>query len=308
MPRASLVVQDFSYGFVRRFVDYLHGVMQRHLDPHAGLLICHQVDAAAYPDGLVFLIGENFAPFERRKGCTYALLNLSVVSPLGSPFAASLAGHRQVFRKRRMLAGKLPLIDALLDYYPPQTKRLKHSLSLPVFGFDVAVAAASDRQPDPDYDVCFVGAMTARRQRVLDDLKARGVRLSPSHGGPIEKFAAQSALCLNIHTERSNHLEVPRFAAALSTGCPVVTETSFGVADLGAQDFVIERPLPQVADAVTALLGDKSRLERLQRDSLSWYKAHYLPRADARWRDVFEQATTLHDNRSAPAVGSSLRH
>ena len=308
MAMASLVVQDFSYGFVRRFVDYLHGVMQRHLNPDAALFISPQVDEAAYPEGLVFLIGENFRPFERRPGCTYAYLNLSVVSPLGSPFAASLAGHRQVFRKRRMLAGKLPLIDALLDYYPPQTARLQRSLSLPVIGYDVAVLA-KDRPPgDPDFDVCFVGGMTSRRRRVLDDVQSRGFRLSPSHGAPIEDLAARSALCLNIHTERSNHLEVPRFVAALSTGCPVVTETSYGVAGLGAGETVIERPLAEVADAVASLLGDNDRLLALQRRSLSWYTSDYLPRAEARWQVVFDQVKALHASRTTTMRQAASGH
>lgn len=309
MPSASLVVQDFSYGFVRRFVDYLHGVMQRYLDPDAALLICDRVDDAAYPEGLVFLIGENFPPFKRRAGCTYAYLNLSVVSPLGSPFAASLAGHRQVFRKRRMLAGKLPLIDVLLDYYPPQTARLQRSLSLPVIGYNVAVSAADNRPDgDPDFDVCFVGGMTSRRRRVLDDLQSRGFRLSPSQGAPIEDLAARSALCLNIHTERSNHLEVPRFVAALSTGCPVVTETSYGVSGLGAGEIVVERPLAEVADAVSGLLGDKDRLTALQRQSLSWYTSYYLPRAEARWQVVFDQVKALHALRTAPPCKAASGH
>lgn len=309
MPSASLIVQDFSYGFVRRFVDYLHGVMQRHLNPDAALFISPQVDDAAYHEGLVFLIGENFPPFKRRQGCTYAYLNLSVVSPLGSPFSASLAGHRQVLRKRRMLAGKLPLIDVLLDYYPPQTVRLQRSLKLPVVGFDVAVEAADDRvERHRDFDICFVGGMTVRRRRVLGDLQSRGFRLSPSHGAPIEDIAARSALCLNIHTERSNHLEVPRFVAALSTGCPVLTETSYGVAGLGAGDVVVERPLAEVADTVSALLGDTDRLVALRRQCLSWYTSDYLPRAEARWQEVFDKVTALHASRTAPVRQAASGH
>lgn len=309
MPNASLVVHDFSYGFVRRFVDHLHGLIRRHLDPQSELFICSEVDAAAYPDGLVFMIGENLPAFRRRPGCVYAYLNFSVVTLLGSPFAASLGGHRQVLRKRRMFSGKLPLIDMLLDYYPPQTARLETALSLPVMGFDVAVAPSQpDRTAPSEYDVCFVGSMTPRRRRVLDDIKAKGIRLSPSQGAPIEEVAARSDLCLNIHTERSNHLEVPRFVAALSTGCPMVSETSFGIDALGAGDFVIERPLPSLADAVLESLQDRPRLQALQTQSLNWYRTQYLPRTEARWCEIFEQATALYTSQNAPALHASLGH
>lgn len=293
MRRATLVVQNFSHGYVARFVDYLHGVLRRNFDDGSQLVLCDTIDGAVYPEGLVFLIGENFPPFRRRPGCTYIGLNLSVVTPLGSPFAASLNGYRQIYRKRRMLAAKLPLCDALLDYYPAQTRALSAGLALPVLGFPFAVA------PEPrvstEFDVCFVGHLTARRRRVLSDLKDRGHRLSPHSGVPIEEVAAASALCLNIHTERSNHLEIPRLVAALAAGCPVVTETSHGLSDFASGDFVVERPLPRLADAVAGLLADPGDLAGRGEAGATWYRERYLPAADARWAEICATLTDLSD-------------
>lgn len=288
MLQASLVVHDFSYDYVQNFVHYVHDAMKRHLACDARLLICRTIDEASYREGLVFIIGENFPMFERRPGCVYVLLNLSVVVALGHPFSASLRGHAQVRRKRRMLSRKLPLIDVLLDYYPPQTAQLAKQLDVPVYGFDVAVAPAqSDLDIATEFDLCFVGGLTERRKGVLDEIDRRGISRTPIKGAPIEELAARSALCLNIHTERSNHLEIPRLVAALSSGCPVVTETSFGITEFGAGDLITEAPLAGIADAVEALLSDRAKLDDLRRRSFDWYRETYLSRAEASWIEVF---------------------
>ena len=287
MRRATLIVQTFSLSYVENFVRYLYGVLQRHLDPDALLVVCDEIDEADHPDGVILVIGENFRPFRRRPGCRYAFVNLSVVTLLGNPLSASLLGHRQVFRKRRMLNAKLPLFDVLLDYYPPQTRKLQRQLPIPVLGFDVAIAAARPLpMAERDFDVCFVGGMTARRKQVLDELARRGLALSPQSGAPIEDIAARSRCCLNVHTERSNHLEIPRLVAAFSRGCPVVTETSFGLSDIAADRFASEYRLPALADGVEAMLADPDRLRRLGADCAAWYRDTYLPRAEARWAEI----------------------
>lgn len=309
MSRAALVVQTFSLAYVENFVGYLHGILQRHLDADAELVVCDGLDTADHATGLVFVIGENFPPFSRRTGCTYVFLNLSVVTRLGNPLSASLRGHRQVRRKRRMLEAKLPLFDVLLDYYAPQTAVLAHRMPLPVMGFDVAIAA-TDPVPmaDREFDVCFVGGLTPRRQAVLDEMRAAGLVLSPQSGAPIEQIAARSRCCLNVHTERSNHLEVPRLVAALSTGCPVVTERSFGLATLGAGALVDERRFSDLAAGVRDMLADAARLERLGEGSAAWYRDLYLPRAEENWKAVCQRLVSIASSQSTapgPTSGKS---
>lgn len=294
MRHATLIVQDFSFDFVASFVHYLHNFLRRHADPEASLIRCAEIDDAQHPAGLVFLIGENFKPFRRRRGCTYFYINLSVVAPLGSLFAASLRGHRQVFRKHRLLTAKLPHCDALLDFYPPQTQRLKRKLDLPVFDFDYAVEPhAGKHNTAVDHDVCFVGGLTPRRERILSALRAKGIRMSPHAGAPIEALAAASRCCLNIHMERSNHLEIPRLVAALSSGCPVISEKSFGLAEFVDGEFVIERPLSRLVSAVEELLADPPRMAALGAEAAAWYSDSYLPRANRRWAEICEVAKNL---------------
>ncbi|MDJ1006309.1 MAG: hypothetical protein QNJ13_00665 [Paracoccaceae bacterium] len=287
MRRTTLIVHDFSQAYVGNFVRYLHQALRRHADPEAELVFCKSVDDAAHGPGLVFIIGEKFPPFRRRPGCVYAYLNLSVVSRLGSPLAASVKGHRLILQKRQLLNAKLDLVDVVLDYYAPQTEVLSRQLPVPVMGFDYAVdPSRTGGRREVLYDVCFVGGLSERRQTVLDGIAARGFTLSPSSGAPIESIAAASACCLNVHVHRSNHLEIPRIVAALANGCPVVTETSHGIAGLGAGEFVTERPLAALAGEVERRLGDREALADLGLRSVAWYRDSYLPRAEARWREI----------------------
>ncbi len=294
MPRATLIVHSFSFPYVENFVRCLLGILRRHLDAEAQLLIAEAVDAPDYEDGLVFVIGENFPKFRRRPGCRYVYLNLSVVTLLGSPFAASLSGYRHVFRKRRMLLAKLPLFDAVLDYYPHQTNVLRRQLSLPVFGFDVVVPVKTAPPVSKrDFDVCFVGGITPRRRRVLDKLRESGFVLSPASGAPIEEIAARSRCCLNVHMERSNHLEIPRVLAAVSAACPVVTESSFGLEDFGAGAFIEEVPYADLVQGVQTMLSDEDHLRQCAERAREWYVENYAPRAERRWEELFVQLKTL---------------
>lgn len=287
LPRAALVVQTFSLGYVENFVHYFHDVLRRHLDPETPLIVVDALDEAPDLGGDVFIIGENFPVFGRRTGCRYIYLNFSVVTPLGGLLSASLRGHRQILRKRRMLERKLSQIDVLLDYYAPQTEALRNRIDLPVYGFDVAIAPVSSTPVlERPYDVCFVGGMTPRRQAVLDAVAAQGLAISPHSGAPIEKLTAQSKCCLNIHMERSAHLEIPRVIAALSRGCPVVCETSLGLADWNAGDIIDERPLGQLAAGVAEMLSDRERLVARADRAARWYNDVYLAGAEARWSET----------------------
>lgn len=290
MPRASLVIQRYSDVYVHNFARFVHDALRKSIDSEAPLFLPDEIDDADYPEGLVFLIGEKFRPFARRPGCRYVYLNLSVVSALGNLFMTSLDGHRVIRRKRRLLAEKLPLIDVLLDYYPPQTEVLSRRLDLPVLGFKVAL---TPRAPLPAearmHDICFVGGVNDRRREVLDRLASQGARLSPSEGAPIEEIAAVSRLCLNIHAERSRHLETPRIAAALSVGTPVLTETSHAPGSLAGHAFIVERSRAGLAEAALELLADPERLSALGQEAAAWYREVYFPGAERAWRDLCQR-------------------
>jgi len=289
MGNTYLVVQAESFRHVRNTTLFIHRTLQSNFGDQAELIICDEIDAAAYADGsLVFVIGENFARHTRQPGCRYIYLNFSIVVMLGNPLKTGRQGWKAIRRKKGMMLDKLDLYDALFDYFPPQTSILQRRLSLPVRGFQIAVHP--DDLPDArplqkrDYDVCFVGGITERRRDVIDKLQARGVSLSPQRDVVFEEVATQSRCCLNLHAQRSNHLETPRIIGAIAASCPVVSEKSYGLETLIPDDLLVTASLSQLADQVEALLNNPSRLQSLCDQSGIWYRDTYLPGCENSWR------------------------
>lgn len=232
---------------------------------------------------VVYVIGELLPPWTRRAGVTCVLVNFSVVAMIGNPLAMSLEGARLIRSKRRLLEAKLPRADAVLDYYPAQTRVLRRRLDLPVMGFlpcsdppDLAPVPLADRE----FDLCFVGGLSPRRQRVLDAARAAGLGLSPSQGGDLETLSARARLTLNVHMQASNHLEIPRIVGSLSTGTPVLTEHSHGLTEVVDSESVRPARAADLVPMARAILADPAALAAMGRAADAAY-ADYRRRAVA---------------------------
>ena len=296
MQGAVLVVHYFSYPFIRNVAHFIHETLGDSFERGAALSIREAVDEAEFEENTaVFIIGETFPPFQRQDGCRYFYLNFSVVSVLGRPWETGLAARRAIRHKRKMLAGRLGSVDAVLDYYPPQTRVLQRQLGLLVLGFDVATVAPakSISMRERPYDVCFVGSLNARRRAVCDVIRDRDLSMSPSKDIVIEDAAAQSRVCLNVHSVRSHHFETPRFLAAFAAGTPMVTEPSFGAGGIVDLSHAVEDRCDALPDAVERLLSEDDRLEEMGQNARHWYLATYLPRARKNWRETCERLRHL---------------
>ena len=279
--RATLIVHTNSMTYVRRLVEFLHDALSVQFGD-AEVEVVNDIAEAKAEAPLVLVIGEGFGRFTRRPGTRYVYINLSVVAGLGNPLATSRQGWRQLRYKRRLLDAKLDLFDAMLDYYPPQTRLVARRLAKPVYGFLPAVvphAAPPALMVDRPYDICFIGTMTPRRTAVLDALRTRGLTLSPTSGVDLEEAAGNARLVLNVHMNRSNHLEIPRVVGALSAGSAVLSERSHGLDEVLGGSGVIEVPLRAVVSRAAALVADEGGLQQRAASSSRWYRDVYLPRA-----------------------------
>ena len=290
MDRAYLIIQKVSYAYITYVTRFIHAELDRNFSNGAELIICDEIDDATYEDNaIIFVIGEGFAPHRRRPGCTYVYLNFSIVAVMGNPLKLSRIGWSAIRRKQRMLREKQDCYDILLDYFPPQTRRLQLRMKMPVFGFQVAIDP--DTLPpalplaDRPYDVCFVGGPSARRKTVLDALEQAGIRLSPQTGVVYEEIAAQSRCCLNIHAYRSNHLETPRIVGALATGTPLVTEPSYGLKTVFPNGSVTTAPFARLAEAAESL-GRMPEEKSNGPTGANWYRDTYLSQSRALWADL----------------------
>lgn len=80
----------------------------------------------------------------------------------------------------------------------------------------------------PDYDVLFVGFLTERRKKVIDELqKYCCVSVQPRWGNDFTEAIGRSKIMLNIHQyDMPTPLEQPRISYALNNQAFVLSETS----------------------------------------------------------------------------------
>lgn len=277
--QAYLIVHQDSVPFIRHTIDFLLAELGRHHQSVTYLTAEHALDEVQIPaPAIVYVIGERMAWAQRQPGCFYVYLNFSVVAMIGNPLRMSLDGVRLIRKKRRFLEQKLKLADVVLDYYPAQTRALQRVLDKPVLGF-LPCSLPSEGMPlapeAREFDLCFVGTSSPRRQRVLEAARAAGLVLSPAHGMDLEDAAARSRLTLNVHMQASNHLEVPRIVGSLSCATPVVTEYSHGLAEIFSTDCVFEGPARRLVGMARKLLADPDHLAQLQQRAQEGYHSYY---------------------------------
>lgn len=283
-----LVIHENSVPYIGGTIAFLDALMRERYPRYSQIRVISSVDEAQF-DGpaIIFIIGERLSTFNKRSDCIYVYMNFSVVAFIGSPISISIHGARLIWQKRQILNEKLRSIDILLDYYPAQTRILMGRLPCPVFGFLPCSQIEDDnilKLNQRSWDVCFVGGFSPRRERVLAEIRAKGLSLSPATGADLETLAAQSHITLNVHMQASNHLEIPRIIGSLSTGTPVVTEHSYGINEI-VDEGVIAGRVGQLPSLIESLISDPARLSEL---SLAAFSAH--KRFAARARDLLHQS------------------
>lgn len=80
----------------------------------------------------------------------------------------------------------------------------------------------------PDYDVLFVGFLTDRRKKIIEELQQHCcVSIQPRWGKDFKDALGRSKILLNIHQyDTPTPLEQPRISYALNNRCFVISETS----------------------------------------------------------------------------------
>lgn len=288
MVTACLVVQRNSLNYIKRVVEAFHLSLCDVFGKETPLIISDEVDLVNFSDeNIIFIIGESFKRFIRKKECKYVYINFSVISFLGNPFNLSRKTITHIRYKRRIFLEKIDLFDAVIDYYPAQTYALKNKIKTRLYGFiPYTLPFKVLIKKDKIYDTCFVGEMSHRRKTVLQRLISEGVVLSPTSGATIENYAAQSKLTLNIHMHRSNHLEIPRILGAISVASALLTERSYGINDVLDQDIVKVASYRHIVQNTIKLLRDSNSTHQIGLAARVWYESTFIPRQQQKNRDM----------------------
>ncbi|MES2535164.1 MAG: glycosyltransferase [Pseudomonadota bacterium] len=293
-PKSYLLIHPVSYCYVKSSANYIYEKLQEFSPGEVECIFCEDIELAPVnPGSIVYVIGDPFKPFTRRKERFYVFMNFSLIYFLGNPLHCSWSAYKWIREKRSAFDSKIACYDYILDYYASQVPVMREKTNIPVAAFPTGVErpAADSKlsRPDRKYDVCIVGTPSPRRLRMISKLRKKGFSLSPVDGVVFESIAAESRIVLNMHLHRSNHLELPRIVGALVSGAALVTEHCWGLDDYLPPDMYVAASEDRLADAVEELITDQARLDSLSARAGKWMENVYFKNCDAQWQNVLPE-------------------
>jgi len=291
MENIYLIVNRISYPYVKNITDYIYSQLKAFPNSKTEFHLCSHVNEVDFDENsFIFIIGEHFKIFNRKITCKYIFLNFSVIYMIGSIFNCSLSAYREIKRKRNLLMNKLKCLDYVLDYWPTQTKIMETKIPIPVKSYPVGIEAISPDKIPPisarKYDVCFVGALTPRREKIIKKLESKGIVFSPHVDINLEEAALESKIVLNIHSRRSNHLESPRIVGAFATRAAVVSEYCDQINAVFPHDTCITSRYSDLPSQIVKLLADTDKIERFAGNGYSWLSQIHTKNCDSLWRKL----------------------
>lgn len=156
-------------------------------------------------------------------------------------FALPLARDAILYNLEQVQLGSpwfKPALLALFRQYRLWDYSERNALALRTLGVDVARVVPIgyvpeltriEAAPEQDIDVLFVGSMNPRRQVVVDQMGALGLRVGAAfgvYGKDRDGLIARARLQLNVHHYDAKVLEMVRISYLLANRCAVLSEHS----------------------------------------------------------------------------------
>lgn len=120
---------------------------------------------------------------------------------------------------------------------------------------------------DPDLDVLFFGSMNPRRQKIIDEMRAAGLRVEVVfgiYGAQRDALITRAKLLLNVHFYEAKVLEIVRLSYLLANRCAVLSERGSDPADdLMIADGVAFADYRHLAQRARELIDDPAERKRL---------------------------------------------
>jgi SAM-dependent methyltransferase len=152
------------------------------------------------------------------------------------------------------------------DYDKSDTADLAKMISRPVHYFRMFYVKRLSRIPhdaEQEFDVLFYGSFNARRSRVLDALRDRGLLVKAVFGvysADLDQLIARSKVVINIHFYDNGRLEMIRLFDLLANGRAIVSElNSCEQMDADLANAFVTAPYERLADVTEALVHDHNR-------------------------------------------------
>jgi hypothetical protein len=147
---------------------------------------------------------------------------------------------------------------------------------------DIFRANVGGADLEEDVDVLFFGTVSPRRQRVIDQLRSRGVNVlavtrdNPLHGAALDQAIARAKIVLGIHSHEDPATHIADFARLdhlLSNRRFVLHEDLFPVgSDQAFERIVTTSPYDQLAERCVHHLAHHDERRRIAEASHAWFK------------------------------------
>lgn len=129
-----------------------------------------------------------------------------------------------------------------------------------------------------DIDVLFYGSLNPRRQHILNELSARGIKTKILHGvygADRDYWISRSKLVLNLHFYQSQILEIVRCFYLMINQKAVVCEINeTTVVDPSLREAITGGPYEALVDICIDLLADQQKRKRAQDIAYSTIKKY----------------------------------
>jgi hypothetical protein len=151
------------------------------------------------------------------------------------------------------------------DYSADNTKWLADKLGRPVLHVPLGYVPQftrinSRRTNDEDLDVLFFGAPNARRERIFDEIRSRGLLFHHAfgvYGSERDALVERSKVVINIHQYTRGALEILRIAYLLSNKKAIVTEINPGeTIDPDLEGAFVAAPYESMASSAADLVAN----------------------------------------------------
>jgi len=291
-----LVIHKVSHGYVASVINYIRAVIQDVTGVKVVERVAERIDEIDFPrSATVFVIGDPFPPFAKRKDCYYVFLNFSLLYNVTQWGSLNWKARIWIHKKHRRFIKKVCCYDMVLDFYKPQSVLMNHELK--PMGVKVMAFLTNTREANPvtrpslddrRWDVCVVGNLSRRRRRIYQSLEGLGCNLSPLETDDLASVMRQSKVILNVHFHRCNTMEAPRIIQALNMGCCLVTETCYGLDQLVPGDCYRSVEYADIVQEVVGLLESPPRIVEIERLAKRYMEGEYREKCLASWKEVLD--------------------
>jgi len=155
------------------------------------------------------------------------------------------------------------------DFSESNSRFLSEKIARPVHYFRMFYVQDLARidETSEDIDVLFYGSFNDRRSRILDEMRARGLRVEAAYnvfGDELDRLIARSKVVLNLHFYDSGQLEIIRIFDLLANKRAVVSEVNFGeLMDTDLASAFVAATYENLVDVTEALVNDPDRRRKV---------------------------------------------